>query len=322
MSKKQQNELNLCIPYPRVPFTTTVEYVGISQHLVVPVDVTAEALLVDNGVRENAVYMGKIEYCRDTEVVSEKAVIKFEKSGAEYYQCGVEYCTLRDLRGRSVSYLNDHIQHPVVYHGGCLKNGLMVYMLASNYAGQNLQELQFEFTNPETLTNMMEQMIRTLGYIHEQRTYHMDIKPGNICMQMIEGHQRFTLIDFGIAVKCSDSRELDERLEVSIGTPFFKSVSSHLLLACAPDFDLTGLFYTAVHLYCGHLPWKDQRQSCDLLRWKMYFTYPRRMKKYIHTAKCDAHPAVLHFMDEVMRGAAKCDHAQMLESVEVCRRSL
>ena len=55
----------------------------------------------------------------------------------------------------------------------------------------------------------------------------------------------------------------------------------------------------------------------------MHFTYPGRMLKYIMAAKSnvqsDADPAVLQFMDNIMRAAERGDYEQMLAVAEVCR---
>ena len=153
-------------------------------------------------------------------------------------------------------------------------------------------------------------------YVHRE----CKVIPGNICMQMKNGLQHFTLIDFGTAYEpCSWEPEMEH----SYGTPIFKSISSHLMCPCAPDHDLMGLFYTVVYLYCGSLPCFKQVRDNNRLRWKMHFTYPGRMLKYIMAAKSnvqsDADPAVLQFMDNIMRAAERGDYEQMLAVAEVCR---
>ena len=75
------------------------------------------------------------------------------------------------------------------------------YLVMELLEGETLaQRLQRGPLEPEHVLELTQQLLRALGFVHEQGLVHRDLKPGNLFLeQMPDGDERLKLLDFGLA---------------------------------------------------------------------------------------------------------------------------
>ena len=146
----------------------------------------------------------------------------------------------------------DQIPHLYAY----FSEGEQFYLVEEWVEGQTLtQKVHREGILPESIIrNILVQTLPVLGYIHQKRMVHRDIKPDNIIIRQLD--QKPVLIDFG-AVKETMSTVVnsqgDSSRSIVVGTPGFMPSEQ---MAGRPLFssDLYSLGLTAIFMLTGKIP--------------------------------------------------------------------
>ncbi|VDM97644.1 unnamed protein product [Thelazia callipaeda] len=110
-----------------------------------------------------------------------------------------------------------------------------------------------------------------IGYIHR------DMKPHNMCFGLSEtSKHRLVIVDYGLArrFRLPSGKLRPLRSDCGFrGTTIYASLRAHegkelgksyLLEVNGPSDDLTSLFYTAIELVLGCVPWKKAKRSEDV----------------------------------------------------------
>ncbi len=95
------------------------------------------------------------------------------------------------------------------------------------------------------------QVAEALGYAHEQKVVHRDVKPGNIIFDQEKGQLKVT--DFGIACLTDNSKT---RTGTVLGSPFYMSPEQIAGKKVDGRSDLFSLGVTLYQLFTGCLPFK------------------------------------------------------------------
>lgn len=134
--------------------------------------------------------------------------------------------------------------------------------------GKSLEELfnlcQRRFTL-KTVLMLADQMIQRIEYIHYKHFVHRDIKPDNFVMGYGESQRHVYLIDFGLAKRYRDPRNLHHipiRFNKSLtGTARYASLNTHLGIEQGRRDDLEALGYVLVYFLMGSLPWQNLKAA-------------------------------------------------------------
>jgi serine/threonine protein kinase len=167
---------------------------------------------------------------------------------------------------RSLSRLGSHAQIPALLD--YFKIGTDLYLVEEYIPGRTLAQIvteQRRFTETE-VAKFLIQMLHLLGYIHQHRLIHRDIKPQNIILCQTD--LRFVLVDFG-AVKDlypSTKTSQPEIVTRAIGTPGFappEQLADRTVYAS----DLYSLGITCIYLLTGKEPtqFPTDPYTCELI---------------------------------------------------------
>lgn len=174
--------------------------------------------------------------------------------------------------------------------------------------GHSLEDL-FNLCNRrftlKTVLMLADQMIQRIEYIHYKHFVHRDIKPDNFVMGFGENQKHVYLIDFGLAKRYRDPRNLQHipiRFHKSLtGTARYASLNTHLGIEQGRRDDLEALGYVLVYFIRGSLPWQGlkaatkeekyekimrKKRDTDILslcqnlppEFSLYFTYVRSLQ--------------------------------------------
>jgi serine/threonine protein kinase len=167
---------------------------------------------------------------------------------------------------RSLSRLGSHAQIPALLD--YLKIGTDLYLVEEYIPGRTLAQIvkeQRRFTETE-VARFLIQMLHLLGYVHQHRLIHRDIKPQNIILCQTD--LRFVLIDFGAVKDLYPSIETSQPHIVSgaIGTPGFappEQLADRTVYAS----DLYSLGITCLYLLTGKEPsqFPTDPHTCELI---------------------------------------------------------
>jgi branched-chain amino acid transport system substrate-binding protein len=88
---------------------------------------------------------------------------------------------------------------PLTLKDGCVR---MEAIVMEKIAGDNLEEYveKYGAINSQQAFRWLQQLVKTIGIMHNQQIQHRDIKPSNIMISGVAPNEKLTLIDFGIAV--------------------------------------------------------------------------------------------------------------------------
>ncbi|MBD2250590.1 bifunctional serine/threonine-protein kinase/ABC transporter substrate-binding protein [Nostoc parmelioides] len=140
-------------------------------------------------------------------------------------------------------------------------------------------------TSYKTALDWLKQLTQILQFVHEEKFFHRDIKPGNI---MVCPDGKLVLIDFGAARKVTQTIINREPVTIinSLGYTAPEQRDGHAVVQS----DFYALGRTVIYLLTGIDPTGDRTQ--DLLNWSKYIQDPKTPKKFISLlqAMTDSHP--------------------------------
>jgi serine/threonine-protein kinase len=116
------------------------------------------------------------------------------------------------------------------------------------------------------------QVAEALGYAHEQKVVHRDVKPGNIIYDHDKGQLKVT--DFGIACLTDNSKT---RTGTVLGSPFYMSPEQIAGKKVDGRSDLFSLGVTLYQLFSGRLPFDGD--SLTNLMYQITNEKPRGIRK-------------------------------------------
>lgn len=112
------------------------------------------------------------------------------------------------------------LQHPrLIQLYDAFENGKMMYVILELIEGGELFERVIDddfILTEKSCTVFMRQICEGIGFIHQQKILHLDMKPENILCLTKTGN-RIKIIDFGLARRFDP----DKKLQVLFGTPEF-----------------------------------------------------------------------------------------------------
>uniref|UniRef100_F1LAH5 non-specific serine/threonine protein kinase n=1 Tax=Ascaris suum TaxID=6253 RepID=F1LAH5_ASCSU len=178
----------------------------------------------------------------------------------------LEQKILLRLQGRS------HV--PLLWGSGSTDNfNYIVMQLLSINLNEIRKQSPFRRLSRPTMGRIVIQAIAALRDIHQLGYIHRDIKPQNMCFGLSQASKhRLIIVDYGLARRFRHSngrlRPLREQCGFR-GTTTYASLRSHDGKDLGPSDDLISLFYSAIEMVKGELPWKNLRRTEDVKFCKM-----------------------------------------------------
>jgi len=167
------------------------------------------------------------------------------------------------------------------------------------------------------LSKTLEIMARAadaLGYAHEEKIVHRDVKPGNIMYDASDNSVKVT--DFGI------SRLVDlnaTRLGVVLGTPLYMSPEQVMGKQIDGRSDLFSLGSTFYQMVCGKLPFGGETE------FDVMYSVAKNPHTDILTYKPDLPPCVCAVINHALEKDEEKRYqtgAEMAEAIRQCAKSL
>lgn len=148
------------------------------------------------------------------------------------------------------------LNHPNIIriHDVFEENGTAYYVMEYLDKGslKDLVERKGKLSEQEAL-NYIKQIAAALGYIHERRMNHLDVKPGNV---LIDDNDNVVLIDFGLAKQYNEVGEQTSTTPVGISHGFAPLEQYHQggVSVFYPATDIYSLGATLYYLVVGEAP--------------------------------------------------------------------
>jgi len=129
------------------------------------------------------------------------------------------------------------------------------FIVMEHLEGHDLkQELRKNVLAPTQVASIVEQVARALERAHARGIIHRDVKPGNIFLCDVGGHEPFVkLLDFGIAKSGEPNTTVTSTGEL-VGTPVYMSPEQLRGTELDHRTDLWSLGMAAFHAFTGRLP--------------------------------------------------------------------
>lgn len=145
----------------------------------------------------------------------------------------------------------------------CFEHQGDFFLVQDFVAGDDLSK---EFTighkwSEAKVVHFLREMLRVLGYVHQQNAIHRDIKPTNIVRRWDNG--KLCLIDFG-AVRDLDS---EATIDTTVGTPGYHAPEQINGVASFSS-DIYALGMTAVQFLTGQYPLHLPKQADGTIVWR------------------------------------------------------
>uniref|UniRef100_A0A915B4F6 non-specific serine/threonine protein kinase n=1 Tax=Parascaris univalens TaxID=6257 RepID=A0A915B4F6_PARUN len=163
---------------------------------------------------------------------------------------------------------------PLLWGSGSTDNfNYIVMQLLSINLNEIRKQSPFQRLSRPTMGRIVIQAIAALRDIHQLGYIHRDIKPQNMCFGLSQASKhRLIIVDYGLARRFRHSsgrlRPLREQCGFR-GTTIYASLRSHDGKDLGPSDDLISLFYSAIEMVKGELPWKGLRRAEDVKLCKM-----------------------------------------------------
>ena len=192
------------------------------------------------------------------------------------------------LKNESViyQYLLNTIGIPnVKWYGKDDKNYYMVINLLDKSL-EELKEQRQKFSLKLTLQIGL-QLLNLLKSIHNKGLLHRDIKPDNFLLGLNNNKNQLYLIDFGF---CKTYLNNDKHIEMKktsgmIGSLTYASLNAHNMIELSRRDDLESLGYMLIYFLLGNLPWKQERDVNNIIKYKTNIILdnkiPEIIKKYM-----------------------------------------
>jgi len=185
----------------------------------------------------------------------EEVAIKLEKTSVQFPQLLAESKVYRLLQGcQGIPR--------IFWHGSESDYNILVLELL----GPSLEDL-FTYCRRKfslkTVLMILDQLIKRVETIHAQHLLHRDVKPDNFLIGFGKKAHLVYAIDFGLAKRFEDPKSLVhipyKEGKSLTGTARYASLNTHLGIEQSRRDDLEGVFYVAVYLLKGGLPWQGLR---------------------------------------------------------------
>ena len=113
----------------------------------------------------------------------------------------------------------------------------------------------------KTVLLILDQVVDSLEFVHDQHFIHRDVKPDNLMIGRREHVHKIFLIDYGLAKKYSGHRRYSSGYQYHVahplvGTARYCSVHAHLGHDDGFRDDMEALGYVLVYFLKGKLPWQ------------------------------------------------------------------
>ncbi len=158
--------------------------------------------------------------------------------------------------------------------------GNVHYLVQEYVKGQNLAEVlvqQGAFREPQ-IWQLLEDVLPTLEFIHQNHRIHGEIKPENIIDRSVKGQtvnansdrHRFVLVDFGLTSDLNPSIDWEQAMAGSAEYAAPEQVQGHP----KPQSDLYSLGVTCLHLLTQVSPFDLYDEKSQTWVWRDYVKHP------------------------------------------------
>ncbi|MEB3826999.1 bifunctional serine/threonine-protein kinase/formylglycine-generating enzyme family protein, partial [Phormidium sp. CCY1219] len=148
-------------------------------------------------------------------------------------------------------HLEEHPQIPTLY--AYFQQSNYLYLVQQYIPGQTLlEQFQAEGTFDESkIRALLQDLLPTLHFIHQQKVIHRDIKPENIIRRRRDN--KLVLIDFGVAKQSTITMQTPQNtcVKTKVGTPGYAPMEQLMRGVAYPASDLYSLAVTCVRLMTG-----------------------------------------------------------------------
>jgi serine/threonine protein kinase len=146
---------------------------------------------------------------------------------------------------------------------GTTHTGLMYMVLEFAY-GVTLDYLvQRERLSPERISNILEQVLGSLGEAHTKGIVHRDLKPENVMIGHRQGHDDFVkVLDFGIGKALApELQHVHTRTGMVFCTPRYAAPEILTGRGVSPAADVYAISLIAIELYGGRPLFRDEPEA-------------------------------------------------------------
>ncbi|VDK70478.1 unnamed protein product [Litomosoides sigmodontis] len=162
--------------------------------------------------------------------------------------------------------LQGRVHVPLLWGSGSTNkvNYIIMQLLSQNVNDIRKQSPFKRFSRP-TMARIVIQGIAGLRDIHQIGYIHRDIKPHNLCFGLSKvSKHRLVIVDYGLArrFRYPNGRLRPLRRDCGFrGTTLYASLRAHEGKDLGPSDDLVSLFYAAIEMVLGNIPWKQARKT-------------------------------------------------------------
>lgn len=154
---------------------------------------------------------------------------------------------------------------PSIHYFGQAGEYMTLVMDMLGYSLEDLFNVCRRRFSLKTVLMIADQMIQRIEYLHYKHFLHRDIKPDNFVIGFGEHSKNIYLIDFGLAKRYRDPRNLHHipiRFNKSLtGTARYASLNTHLGIEQSRRDDLEATGYVLVYFLKGQLPWQGLKAA-------------------------------------------------------------
>ncbi len=192
----------------------------------------------------------------------------------------------------------------------CFEHQGDFFLVQDFVAGDDLSK---EFTighkwNEAKVVQFLQEMLRVVGYVHQQNAIHRDIKPTNIIRRWDNG--KLCLIDFGAV---QDLENKSAALATVVGTPGYHAPEQASGVATFGS-DIYALGMTAIQFLTGQYPLHLPKNAAGEVVWRDLANVSDRliqilddMTRVEEIDRYDSTAAVLRDLETLEIGADDCD---------------
>uniref|UniRef100_A0A1I8EVA5 non-specific serine/threonine protein kinase n=2 Tax=Wuchereria bancrofti TaxID=6293 RepID=A0A1I8EVA5_WUCBA len=152
--------------------------------------------------------------------------------------------------------------------GSTNKVNYIIMQLLSQNVNDIRKQSPFKRFSRSTMARIVIQGIAGLRDIHQIGYIHRDIKPHNLCFGLSKvSKHRLVIVDYGLArrFRYPNGRVRPLRRDCGFrGTKLYASLRAHEGKDLGPSDDLVSLFYAAIEMVLGYVPWKEARKSKEV----------------------------------------------------------